>query len=576
MLKYCLALVTDSKYWSGSKNLVIINKSVIEHNSFLLQKKFNIKLCLRLNKKNQHKYVQKVDLFVKKKFLVYKKQIIKILNKYNTINENEKYWDKIISSWLFDIITVVKFRFDDLLFVKKNKNLYILYVNNDHFNFLNSSFDFFAKSGSSSDLNQFIYNQIADTFKINKNPVNNKFKIKDSIDEIAKSKNNFFNIITFYFYNLYVRFLNPVILVDSYFNIKDRLKIIFLSKGKILFVSSYNFFKNFSNKKVNKDFREAIKIKQNDLFDKAFNSLLGFLLPKSFLENFNETKINITNYSKNIKLIGSAVCFLSNDNYKILTAEMLKYKKKPIIFAHGHSDGLMRYDSKFEFELNNIHKHITYSNKDGLGISNLRRLNNTIKIKEHNEFVSLFLTKGDSYFFRTNIFPIRTNNYLEVLNENFKFYKSLTKNIKDKFILRPHLSIWSKEKKIWFKKFGKNLNTDCSINNKQIFHKSKIIVMGYISVTTFESLYLDKPTIIFCNIEDFFFKKKHLFFFKMLVDAKIIHKNSYEAANFVNKNYSNIENWWKSDKVRKVIKIFKEKYCVDNCRFSDSLIQNLS
>jgi putative transferase (TIGR04331 family) len=100
--------------------------------------------------------------------------------------------------------------------------------------------------------------------------------------------------------------------------------------------------------------------------------------------------------------------------------------------------------------------------------------------------------------------------------------------------------------------------------------------MGYISVTTFESLYLDKPTIIFCNIEDFFFKKKHLFFFKMLVDAKIIHKNSYEAANFINKNYSNIENWWQSDKVRKVIKIFKEKYCVDNCRFADSLIQNLS
>jgi len=573
--KYCLALVTDPKYWSGSKNLVIINKSIIEHNYFLLKKKFNIKLCLRLNKKNQNKYVQKVDFFVKKKFLIYKKQIIKILNKYNTINENEKYWDKIISSWLFDVITVVKFRFDDLLFVKKNKNFYILYINKNNFNFLNFSFDFFTKSANSSRLNQFIYNQIADILKINKKLDNNKLKIIDSKEQIAKNKNNFFNTVIFYFYNLYVWFLNPVILVDSYFNIKDSLKIFFLSKGKILFVSSYNFFKNFSNNKINKNLRDTIKIKQNDLFDKAFNSLVGFLLPTSFLENFYETKINIKNYSKNIKLIGSAVCFLSNDNYKILTAEMLKYKKKPVIFAHGHSDGLMRHDSKFEFELNHIHKHITYSNKDGLGISNLRRLN-TIKIEDHNEFVSLFLTKVDQYFFKTNIFPIRTNSYLEVLKENFQFYKSLTKNIKVKFILRPHLLTWSKEKKIWFKKFGKNLNTDCSINNKQIFNKSKIIVMGYISVTTFESLYLDKPTIIFCNIEDYFFKKNHLFFFKMLVDAKIIHKNSYEAANFINKNYSNVENWWQSDKVRKVIKTFKEKYCVDNCRFADSLIKNLS
>ena len=70
MPKHCLALVTDPKYWSDSKNLIIINKSVIEHNSFLLQKKFNIKLSLRLNKKNQSKQVQKVDLFVKKKFLI--------------------------------------------------------------------------------------------------------------------------------------------------------------------------------------------------------------------------------------------------------------------------------------------------------------------------------------------------------------------------------------------------------------------------------------------------------------------------------------------------------------------------
>ena len=298
-------------------------------------------------------------------------------------------------------------------------------------------------------------------------------------------------------------------------------------------------------------------------------------MPTSFLENFNETKVSIKNYSKNIKLIGSAVCFFSNDNYKILTAEMLKNNKKSIIFAHGHSDGLMKYDSKFQFELNNIHKHIDYSNKDGLGISNLRRLNSVIKINHRNEFVTLFLTKVDSYFFKTNIFPIRTNNYLGVLNENFQFYKSLKKKIKIKFMLRPHLSSWNNEKKIWFKKFGKNLNIDTSINNKQLFHRSKIIVMGYISVTTFEALYLDKPTIIFCNIKDYFFKKDHLFFFKILVDAKIIHKNSYEAANFINNNYSNIENWWQSDKVRNAIKIFKEKYCVDNYRFTDSLIKNL-
>ena len=575
MSKYCLALVTNKKYWSGNKNLVIINKSIIEHNSFLLKKKFKIKLCLRLNKKNQRKYVQDVDFFVRRKILIYKKQIIKILNKYHKINENEAYWDKIIWSWLYDIITVIKFRFDDLLFIKKNKNFYIPSVNRKNFNFFNNSFDFFVNSAYSSELNHFIYNQIANVFEIKKKYIINNLETSELIDSKIKNKNNFFNIIIFFFYNCYVRFLKPIVLVDAYFNIKDRFKIFFLSKGKILFVSSNSFFKGSSNKQLDKDFRSKIKVKENDLFDKSFNCLLAFLLPTSFLERFYETKINIKNYLKNIKLIGSAVSFVSNDVYKILTAEMLKYKKKPIIFAHGHSDGLKRSDYKFEYELNNIHKHITYSNKEGLGISNLRKLRNMIKIKEHGEHLVLFLTKVEPYFFKTCIVPIRTNNYLGFLEENFQFYQNLINNIKTKFILRPHVEISNDEKKKWFKKFGKNLSMECDINNKQLFRKSKIIAMGYISTTTWESLYLDKPTIVFCNIEDYNFKKKHLYFFRMLVDAKIIHKNSYEAAIFININYSNIENWWQSDKVRNAIKIFKKEYCVDNPRFADALIKNL-
>jgi putative transferase (TIGR04331 family) len=416
--------------------------------------------------------------------------------------------------------------------------------------------------------------RIADILKINKKIIYNNLETDNCNIPNTKHNKNFLSFFFYYCYNLYIKFFKPIILIDSYFCFIDKLKIIYLSKGKILFPTASYFFRNTLNIEVDKKFRDKIKIKEKDLFDKTFNSLLGYLIPTSFLENFNIIKKSVLNYSKNISLLGSAVCFFSNDHYKILTAEMLRYKKKPLIFAHGHSDNLITYDSKFKFELKNIYKHIAWNDKNGLGISNLRRLNNHSRSKKYKKSIILFTTKVDKFFFKT-LFPIRINNHKETLINNMNFYNSLKKNIKPNFLLKPHLNSWSQEKEIWSKKFGKNLNVYLSADSTDVINQSKIIVVGYISVSAFESLYLDKPTIIFCNIEDYFFKKEHLLFFKKMIKAKILHKNANQAADFINKNYFNIERWWQSGEVRNIIHVIKNKYCIDNNKFADSLINCL-
>ena len=580
MPQYYLALVTDKKYWGNNKNLIIIHQSIIDHNNYFSnnyfsRNNFNIRFIPRLTKNKQDKYIKNVDFFVKKKFLIYKKQLISILNRYHNISNNHKYWDKIIASWLFDVITVIKFRFDDLSFVKKKvKNNYFLCESDEKFNYINNSYDFFSAISESSKINHFLYLKIADILKIKKKIIYNNSEVEKWHISNAINFKNFFIFITFYFYNLYVKFFKPIILIDSYFCFRDKIKIIFLSKGKILFPKSSYFFQNNLNAAIDKQIRSKIQINEQDLFDKTFNSLLPFLIPMSFLENFNLIRSSILNYSKNINIIGSAVCFYSSDCYKILTAEMLKYKKKPLIFAHGHSDKLSIYDSKFNFELKNISKHIAWNDKNGFGVSNLRRLNNYSSSSGPKKFITLFTTTTYKYFFKI-LFPIKVNNHKEVLNENINFYICLKKNIKSKFLLKPHLDMWCKEKEIWYRKFGKELNINLSVKSKNVINQSKIIVTGYISVSTFESLYLDKPTIIFCNLDDYFFKKEHLFFFKKLSNAKILHKNAHQAANFINDNYSDIERWWQSKQVRDVIYIIKNKYCVDNDKFSESLINCL-
>ena len=45
----------------------------------------------------------------------------------------------------------------------------------------------------------------------------------------------------------YIKFFKPVVLLDSYFNYKDKVKIFLLSKGKIIFFNSEYFFNQNNN-----------------------------------------------------------------------------------------------------------------------------------------------------------------------------------------------------------------------------------------------------------------------------------------------------------------------------------------
>lgn len=561
--KYCLTLTSESAFRSGNRGLMIANKLILDELPYLKKKKLNNKFFFRMNYLNVYKYSLKLDSFTKKKFFIYKPQIVSVLNKYHNVNENEKYWDKIIGSWLWDVINIIKLRLDDL-FPFKKKKVFIIGLEKDNFNFFNNSFEFYALAADQGYLNQFIYSRIAEILKINQKKINYRLKIP----EIPKKSNNclffFFNL----FYSLYIRIFKPIVLINSYINYVDRLKINFLSKGLIIFPKENHLFKKNINTKIDHTIRSRIKIKEKEFFDKIFNSLIEYLMPTSFLEDFSKIKKNILNYSENISLIGSAMSFFSDDRYKILTAELLKQKKKPIIFEHGHVNKTMLH-TKHENELKNIQQHICFSNKDGLGSSILRRLKIGYRHKYSSKIV-LFTTKIDSFLSKIHFADVDRE---KTMNRNFNFYKNLNQDLKSQFFLKLHEHKFDFEKKLWLDKFGKDLNIYYG-DSKNLIQQAKIVVISYFSTTVYEALYLDKPTIMYFNRDESWFTKKFYNFINNFFEVGIAHNNSFDAANFLNKNYYSIEDWWLSTKVRKVLNIFRKNYCVDKKNFVSSFVQN--
>ena len=565
--KYCAALVLNNRYWR-EKNLIFFNKTIYELNKKdLTNKNTRIK---KLYAKNLSKaYLNNLNSFVLKKFYSYKKQIISKLNKYHSLSESDFYWGKIIDIWLIEIIIILKLRLDEMKYY--NKNSFYIYSTKRNFELPFSSSSIRATCSFSSDLNQFIYVKIAEIFNI---PIK---KVKDNDYKVTKNVETInFNKLIYYFFLNYIKLIKPVVLIDSYFNWREKIKIFILSGGKIIFANSNNFFyikKNEIN--INFKYRLIFKLKIKDDFDRVFNSTIQVFLPISFLEGFKFIKKSISNYSVNIKKIGSAICSFCNDSYNILVAEMHKKKKKSLLFAHGESDDIRNFDIRNSLAIKNSDLHITYGNKNGYGISNLRRLNNFFEYKKN---YVLFISQN-SLIHRINNFQI-LSNFEDSLEKNFSFYKNLDRNIRSKFILRISPSDHQYEdKSIIAHNIIKNKFNDVIIDSrtdiKKLFSRSAVVISSYISTNVFESLYIDKPTIIITDLNKYNFNSRAYLFFSMLQEAGLIYEDPKKAALFLNKNISNINLWWQSKKIRKILLVFKSDYCVDNKNFAQLLIKNL-
>ena len=103
----------------------------------------------------------------------------------------------------------------------------------------------------------------------------------------------------------------------------------------------------------------------------------------------------------------------------------------------------------------------------------------------------------------------------------------------------------------------------------------KLVVETVNSTGFLELLNLNIPVVLFTPKDFFTVKREYLKFFKLLEDVGIIFFNATKAANFINKNYDNLDKWWNSKKLQNNRKIFCENICRSRKNPSLFLAQSL-
>lgn len=533
--------------------------------NLLTEKKINIKEHLALEKYHNRIYEKILDeLFPK-------------LNHINNIRWKRKTWNFLIGSWLRAYIVVIIDRINLIKPVLKKKSININYL--------------FKKKNNSlltNDLRNFTYNAgLVDwnetlLIKILYLLKNKKFKYEFNvldfqnhyeIKKISLLQKCIYNlkILILKFFERILCFNNKIILINTYIYDKFKLLKIWTGLKSFPFLYSFNFFNNkitYSN--LNFKLRNRLKINFNtkDINLKICKFLLPELLPKVYLEGFNEQiKLSRTSHlPKNIKKIITASTYTDNV-FKFWVAEQINNNAQLYINQHGAGYNVYKNWSYDNFE-NSISKKkfiwgVKKNNTKQIAVGNFLINNKKIlKNKILNNKKYLLILPTLEIFQRGNSFNPKHFS-LECLFETQKIIDCLdTKLIKINVRDHPmnHRRLLSFGDYLKYNKSFKVINFKTSLS--KLYDEHAFIIFPYLSTEFLKLIALNKPCMLMLSKEIYsdYLTNSAKKDFKKLIDVGILHLSGNSLANKLKKISTNLENWWDEKEINKTKTEFCKNY----------------
>tara|TARA_B100001057_G_scaffold484525_1_gene562740 strand:+ start:7350 stop:9074 length:1725 start_codon:yes stop_codon:yes gene_type:complete len=483
----------------------------------------------------------------------------KKLNTLHSLNLSKREWQLIIGHWVMIFITKSFDSYENLKFFCKNNKKLIVRTNFfkiDLEDIISRNYDYFSYNS----LNDFRYNQY-----IYQNIILHNFKKTILINNVKLpsqqqkkyhdfTENNFLlQFVKKIINNLSFFQTNKTFFELSYINFLYKIKLISLLKN----ISYPPYINSYFKNKLDIKLRENnIKLKTLNNFEKFLNLNILKYLPKSYIEDFKDIYKNAKRFNTNYKKVFSTGSYISNDTFKIWLSQIIRKGGKFFIMYHG--GGMPSENSIIHNHDNGVSNKVFVWHKPING--NQKQMPNLIftkkKFKREKKIIIVTLQPNTSFY------PIKTDDgpvsslFLDDLNQKCNLAEFLIKDNQNIKIRAVNHLVWDFKERL-INKFGKNI-LDKEKNFLNTLKQTKLHVSGYLSTTFSESINLNIPTIGL--IEKKFYNHSNKFN-KLLQDFEannILFSNSKKLSNFLRKNDYDLDSWWGSNKINKIIDNYKK------------------
>jgi putative transferase (TIGR04331 family) len=570
----------DDKLLGGHYQKIIKKKKNILFNHSYQQNKFfqnesKYKVAKPFNYNNDLKTSKKLKYIDK----IYNSLLINLSKKLNIAhnkNFEKKYWEIIIGKWLKTFVYQMYINWETLDKIEKKYKIssFSEIILDDRFFVPNNTWHahILTKSGIHK-FNLFhhwiISKMISYKKKIKRNylELNKNLDLRKQIFKLDKPlqyQNIFYksmdNKIFYYLWDvpkiIKLKLMKQFKFIDIKINEKN------------LKLSNSNYFNRnslFINESKKKNFLSFL------------NSIIKHTFPKIFLEDFINLEIAYrkVKWPKKPKYIFTTYPYY-DELFKFFCAESFRSGSKIIITQHGY-DNIFKYDDWFVNKM--------FDTQLSWGENKKRKLKNFIFTKIYQDKKKLYKFKKNNkillILYSFNEMEDRLpDGYLDnfSINKNiFLLTKKYLNNLKKELLNKSEIkalqltrypilknSIKKEFKKIKFMGLEKPF--------KNIIFNYNLSVFFFIGTPFFESIYLNRPTIVILEKKVHFrFDKKFNYFLKKFKENQICFDNPKDAANFINKNYEFLEDWWNLPKIQKLIDEFCELFCKRSKNLNEEL-----
>jgi putative transferase (TIGR04331 family) len=548
--KICLVVSSCKSCWDTNSKLAFISESTPDYRDTELLKTINYTILEGPWKSKEYRY--KSQQFVVERVTRYRKELTPLLNSALGIDYSEKAWGFLLDSWLLNFTSVVHDRVNKLQNAQEKLGDIFLKRLREDPQPIYATADFVWDS--SKDLeNQQIYCDVAKIIGI---------KVESCEDFLPENlcfpsrtkKESFINkiyIIASPLFRWWVQYRKPLVVVNGFFPYKKAILIFLRSFGKVLIIPDKMLLERLPSLQKNEPLRNLLKVIEKDQYDFVANKLFSKYFPLSMLEGIKDYSEKISKLEET-PLLGSAIGFHFNEEYKILASRLIGNGNKIIGFQHGGNYNFQKNALKsYEyFEKLNADKFYRWREKSLSG-----KYLSTTKlgmVSAYKEARKATLTGADilfvSFRFTRFIFRYQENNadsMAEIFAAQYFFYQSLSKNISKNFLIRPCASDhdW-RYKERWIDLTGGEIRFDPNAQFYQSLVSCRIYVSDHLSTTWLEAFYCDVPVILFLVLDQDFIDDEVKVLFEDLQAVGIYHPTAESAASFLNRKYETIEEWW--------------------------------
>ena len=492
------------------------------------------------------------------------------LNKYHKKKFSKRYWELILTPWLWWFVSSVSFKWSLISSIKDNKYIF-LKKEIDSNQVIPIGVEDYNKMSTSHFWNHYIFTKIIEhsflkKFEIQKIQCDKKIQEKQEIYNKLKYKTNKERLSLFIqkILNFFPQRKKYLIFSTSLSNFEE-IHLNFLVNKSFLFYKALrpNFLLNKLKKKISRKITKNLVSKKTGIENFLGKEIL-MNLPSSYLENFNEIEKIAENipFPRSPKKIFTCLGFNRSTIMDRYIAKNLENGTSLILAQHGgnYFQQKIHYDTEYEPKISD--EYLTWGNvkkKNTRAIGVIKKIDKK-KISSNKIILEVRVGKGYTRLKVDSGF-LESKKYIENL---CKFFSLIKKDeINYDFYVKLHQVKWLWNEKKQFLSHNSSLKfLDERKKMIEEINSAKLIIHTFCGTGHLECLAANRPTVILFQNDINLYNEDSKKYFEKFKNVGILHTSPISLYKFLIKMNSQdkIEYWWNNKKTQELIEKYNYKF----------------